>query len=74
MIPNCPRSLRTCISCCPMHRMYSGRSEVALMPKFSCGRWVNMLAVLVGMLQIFLVSLLIILSSFLMSGLENGTA
>ena len=32
-----------------------------------------MLAVLLGMLQISLVSLLIFLSSFLMSGLEKGT-
>ena len=44
------------------------------MPKFSCGRCVSMLAVLLGMLQISLVSLLIILSSFIISGLENGTA
>ena len=33
-----------------------------------------MLVVFLGMLHIFLVSLLMILSSFLMSGLENGTA
>ena len=32
------------------------------MPKFSWGRWVSMLAVLLGMLHISLVSLLIILS------------
>ena len=33
-----------------------------------------MLAELLGMLQISLVSLLMILSNFLISGLENGTA
>ena len=33
-----------------------------------------MLAVLLGILQISLVNLLIIMSSFLISGLENGTA
>ena len=33
-----------------------------------------MFAVLLGILQISLVSLLMILSSFLMSGLEKGTA
>ena len=33
-----------------------------------------MLAVFLGMLHISLVSLLLILSSFIMSGLENGTA
>ena len=44
------------------------------MPNSSCGRCVRMLAVLLGMLHISLVSLLIILSNFLMSGLENGTA
>ena len=43
------------------------------MPNSSCGRWVRMLAVLLSMLPISLVSLLIILSSFLMFGLENGT-
>ena len=47
---------------------------MALMPKFSCGRWVSMLAVLLGVLHIFLVSLLMILSNFLMSGLEKMTA
>ena len=44
------------------------------MPKFSWGRCVRILAVLLGMLHVSLVSLLIILSSFLMSGLRNGTA
>ena len=44
------------------------------MPNSSCGSWVRMLAVLLGMLHISLVSLLIILSSFLISSLENGTA
>ena len=43
------------------------------MPKISWGRWVRILVVLLGMLQISLVSLLMILSSFLMSGLENET-
>ena len=43
------------------------------MPNYSCGRCVRMFGVLLGMLQISLVSLLIILSSFLMSDLENGT-
>ena len=33
-----------------------------------------MFAILLGILQISLVSLLMILSSFLMSGLENDTA
>ena len=44
------------------------------MPKFSFGRWVRMLAELLGMLHISLVNMLIILSNFFMSGLENGTA
>ena len=41
------------------------------MPKLSC---VRMLVELLGMLHISLVSLPIILSIFIMSGLENGTA
>ena len=44
------------------------------MPKFSCVRCVRMLVELLGMLHISLVSLPIILSNFVMSGLENGTA
>ena len=44
------------------------------MPKFSCVRCVRILAVLFGMRQVSFVILLIILSSFLMSGFENGTA
>ena len=44
------------------------------MPKFSWERWVRMLAVLLGILHVSLVILLIILSSFLMSGFEKGTA
>ena len=44
------------------------------MPKLSCGRCVRMLAVLLGILHISLVSRLITLSSFMMSGLEKGTA
>ena len=44
------------------------------MPKFSCEKWVRMLAVLLVILQISLVSLLMILSSFLMSGLDNEMA
>lgn len=43
------------------------------MPMFPWGRWVRISAVLLGILKISLVSLLMILSSFLMSGLENGT-
>ena len=42
--------------------------------KLSCGRWVRMLAVLLGMLHISLVSLPKTLSSFMMSGLEKETA
>ena len=45
-----------------------------LMPKSSLERWVRMFAILLGRLQISLVSLLRILLSFRMSGLENGTA
>ena len=45
-----------------------------LMPKSSLGRWVSMFVVLWGRLHISLVSLLRILSSFLMSGLENEVA
>ena len=44
------------------------------MPKFSCVKCVRMLAELLGMLHISLVSLPKILSNFVMSGLENGTA
>jgi hypothetical protein len=44
------------------------------MPKFSCGKCVRILAVLFGMLQVSFVILLIILSSFLISGFEKGTA
>ena len=44
------------------------------MPKLSWGRCVRILAVLFGILQVFFVILLIILSSFLMSGFEKGTA
>ena len=44
------------------------------MPKFSCGRCVSMLAVLLGILHISLVNLPMTLSSFMMSGLEKGTA
>ena len=47
---------------------------MAFIPKFSWGRYVRILAVLLGMLQASLVILLIILSNFLMSGLEKGTA
>ena len=43
------------------------------MPMFPWGRWVRILDVLLGILKLSLVSLLMILSSFLMSGLENGT-
>lgn len=45
-----------------------------LMPNFSCGRCVRMLVELLGMLHVSLINLLISLSSFLISGLENGTA
>ena len=45
-----------------------------LIPNSSLGRWVSMLVVFWGRLHISLVSLLRILSSFLMSGLENETA
>lgn len=44
------------------------------MPNSSCWRCVRILAVLLGMLRISLASLLIILSRFSMSDLENGTA
>ena len=44
------------------------------MPKFSCVRCVRMLVELLGMLHISLVSLYNILSNFLMTGLEKGTA
>ena len=47
---------------------------MVLMPKSSLGRWVSMFVVLLGRLHISLVSLLRILSSFLMFGLENGIA
>jgi hypothetical protein len=43
-------------------------------PNSSCGKCVRMFVVLLGILHIYLVSLLGILSSFLMSSLENGTA
>ena len=43
------------------------------MPKYSCGRWVRMLAVLLDMLHNFLVNLPMILSSFMISGFEKGT-
>ena len=44
------------------------------MPKFSCGRCVRMLTVLLGMLHISLAILLIILSILVISSLENDTA
>ena len=44
------------------------------MLKLSCGRCVRILAVLLGILHISLVSLPMTLSSFMMSGLEKGTA
>ena len=44
------------------------------MPEFLLGRCVSMLAVLLDILHFSLVSLLIILSTFLISGLENMTA
>ena len=47
---------------------------MAFIPKFSWGRCVRILVVLLGMLQASLVILLIILSDFLMSGLEKETA
>lgn len=74
MVSGCHGSLRACINCWPMHLMSSERSEVALTPNFSCGRCVRMLAVFLGILHIFLVSFPMIWPSFLMSGLENGTA
>ena len=43
------------------------------MPKCSCGRCVNMLAVLLGKLHIALVNLPMTLFSFIMSGLEKVT-
>ena len=43
------------------------------MLKSSLERWVSMFVVLLGRLQISLVSLLRILFSFFMFGLENGT-
>ena len=45
-----------------------------LMSKSLLIRWVKMLVVLLGMLQISLVSLLSILSNLLMLGLEKGVA
>ena len=47
---------------------------MALMPKSSLERWVRMFVILLVRLHIFLVSLMRILSSFLMFGLENGIA
>lgn len=44
------------------------------MPKFSWGKCVRILAIFFGMLQVSFVILLIILSSFLISGFEKGTA
>ena len=44
------------------------------MLKFSCVRCVRILAELLGILHISLVSLTMILSNFMISGLENGTA
>ena len=43
------------------------------MPKSSLDRWDSMFDVLLGRLHISLVSLLRILSSFFMSGFDNGT-
>lgn len=43
------------------------------MPKSSCDGWVRILDVLLGRLHIFLMSLLMILSSFLMYGFEKMT-
>ena len=44
------------------------------MLKFSCGRCVRILVMFLDILHISFVSLLIILTSFSMLGLENGSA
>ena len=53
--------------------MQFDNKEIIFMLKFSCGRCMSILAVFLGMLQIFLISSPIIMSSFMMFGLENGT-
>lgn len=67
-------SLSASRSCSPMHLRYSFRKENASMPKRVWGSCVVILGVLRGSLQMFLVVLMINLSSFLISGMEYGTA
>ena len=74
ILPSWPGSLRACMSCCPIQCMLSGRSEVTFIPKFLCESCVRILAELLDMWHISLVSLLMILTSFFMSGVEKGTA
>ena len=74
ILSSLPLSLRTLISCLPMHLMYAFFSEKTCMPYMLCGTCVTTFDMRFGRSQIVLCRVVNIMSSFLMAMSEYGIA
>ena len=74
IVPSLPLSFRAFLSCSLIHLRYAFFSEKASSPKRSCGSCVITFAVHFGSPHIAFWIPIIFLSSFLIVGMEYGTA